>query len=102
MVIAVTTGDGTEGKAEAQYDCYNFTYWEIISSPMTACKNKWPLDWTSFWFHHKVTLDKATPSSLTKFRTWARLLEWMSRVRRIDFLSNLPLQLITPFGFNST
>jgi hypothetical protein len=58
----VITADGTEGKAEAQYSCYNFTYWEIVSSPVTAYKNKWPSDWTSFWFYHKVALDDATQS----------------------------------------
>lgn len=48
--------------AEAQYGCYNFTYKEIVCSPVTTYKNKWPSDWTSFWFYHKVPLDEATQS----------------------------------------
>jgi hypothetical protein len=39
-IIAVITVDGTEGEAEAQYDCYNFTYWKIVSSPVTAYKKQ--------------------------------------------------------------
>jgi hypothetical protein len=57
-IIAVMTADGTEGEAEAQYGCYNFTYREIVSSPVTTYKNKWPVDWTSFWLYHKVSQDK--------------------------------------------
>jgi hypothetical protein len=29
---------------------------------VTAYKNKWPVDWTSYSFYHKVTLDEATQS----------------------------------------
>jgi hypothetical protein len=61
-IITVMTADGTEGKAEAQYGCYNFTYQRLVSSLVTAYKNKWPLDWASFWFYHKVALDDATQS----------------------------------------
>jgi hypothetical protein len=74
--ITKTTADGTEGEAEAQYGYYNFTYREVISSPVTAYKNKWTLDWTSFWFYHKVTLDEATqshPLITDKIQNWARL-----------------------------
>jgi hypothetical protein len=46
-VIAVMTSDDTEGEAEAQYWSYNFTYRELVSSPIIAYKNKWLVDWTS-------------------------------------------------------
>jgi hypothetical protein len=47
-VIAMMAAAGTEGEAEAQYGFYNFTYKEIVSTPVTTYKNKWPSDWTSF------------------------------------------------------
>ena len=31
-----------------------------LSSPVGASKNKWPGDWSSFWFYHQVPLDTAT------------------------------------------
>jgi hypothetical protein len=69
--IAVTTSDGTEGEAEAQHGCYNLTYREIVSSPVTAYKNKWPVDWTLYWFYHKVPMDGATQSHpLVAERIW--------------------------------
>ena len=31
-----------------------------LSSPVGVSKNKWPGDWSSFWFYHQVPLDTAT------------------------------------------
>ena len=31
-----------------------------LSSPVGVSKNKWPGDWSSFWFYHQVPLDPAT------------------------------------------
>lgn len=28
--------------------------WAFIFGPVVAYKNKWPMDWASFWFYHKV------------------------------------------------
>jgi hypothetical protein len=39
-VISMTTADGNEGEAETQYGCYNFTFREMVSSPVTAYMNK--------------------------------------------------------------
>ncbi|RLN41192.1 hypothetical protein C2845_PM01G00230 [Panicum miliaceum] len=61
-VVTVTTAEGKEAKAETQYGYYNFTYKSLVSNPVTAYKNKWPVDWTSHWFYHKVTLDLETRS----------------------------------------
>ncbi|RLM74699.1 hypothetical protein C2845_PM15G21820 [Panicum miliaceum] len=61
-VVTVTTAEGKEAEAETQYGCYNFTYKSLVFSPMMAYKNKWPVDWTSHWFYHKVTLDSETRS----------------------------------------
>ncbi|RLN29321.1 hypothetical protein C2845_PM05G21890 [Panicum miliaceum] len=61
-VVTVMTAEGNEAEAETQYGCYNFTYKSHVSSPVTAYKNKWPVDWTSHRFYHKVTLDSETRS----------------------------------------
>ncbi|RLN38632.1 hypothetical protein C2845_PM01G44450 [Panicum miliaceum] len=61
-VVNVKTAKGEEAEDEIQYSCYNFTYKSLVSSPVTAYKNKWPMDWTSHWFYHKVTLDLETRS----------------------------------------
>lgn len=59
-VLSVQTPEGQELKAETQYGCYNFTYKDLVSSPVTAYKNKWSVDWTSYWFYHQVPLNKET------------------------------------------
>lgn len=61
-MIIVSTADGSEREAEAQYGCYNFTYHDTVSSPVTAYRNKWPSNWFSHWFYHKIELDEATKS----------------------------------------
>ncbi|RLM69808.1 hypothetical protein C2845_PM17G09010 [Panicum miliaceum] len=59
-VVTVMTAEGKEAESETQYGCHNFTYKSLVSSPVTAYKNKWPIDWTSHWFYHKVALDSVT------------------------------------------
>jgi hypothetical protein len=61
-IIAVMTDDGTEGDAEAKYGCYNFTYQEIVSSPVTAYKKNGLWIGLRFLFYHKVSLDINTQS----------------------------------------
>ena len=40
-----------------QYGCYTFAFQQTAPSPVGASKNKWPGDWSSFWFYHKGPLD---------------------------------------------
>jgi len=58
---------GSNGKStemEPQYGCYTFVFQQTAPSLMGVSKNKWPGDWSSFWFYHKVPLDPETaPSS---------------------------------------
>ena len=42
---------------EPQYGCYTFAFQQTAPSPVGASKNKWPGDWSSYWFYHKVPLD---------------------------------------------
>ncbi|RLN39318.1 hypothetical protein C2845_PM01G44030 [Panicum miliaceum] len=61
-IVTVLTPEGTEADAETQYGRYKFTYKDLVSRPVTAYKNKWPVDWMSHWFYHKITLDSETRS----------------------------------------
>ena len=45
---------------EPQYGCYTFAFQHTAPSSVGASKNKWPGDWSSFWFYHKVPLDPET------------------------------------------
>ena len=40
-----------------QYGCYTFAFQQTAPSPVGASKNRWPGDWSSFWFYHKGPLD---------------------------------------------
>ena len=44
-------------EAEPQYGCYTFAFHQNTPSPIPSSKNKWPGDWASYWFYHKVPLD---------------------------------------------
>ena len=44
---------------EPQYGC-TFAFQHTTPSPVGASMNKWPGDWSSFWFYHKVPLDPET------------------------------------------
>ena len=52
--------DGVSTEMEPQYGCYTFAFQQTAPSPVGASKNKWPGDWSSFWFYHKVPLDPET------------------------------------------
>ena len=41
-------------QSEAHYGCLNFAYRASLSTPVVVYKNKWPSDWTQWWFYHKV------------------------------------------------
>jgi len=58
--ISVRGSDGTSTEMEPQYGCYTFAFQQTAPSPIGASKNKWPGDWSSFWFYHKVPLDPET------------------------------------------
>ena len=58
--IFVRGSDSMSAKLEPQYGCYTFAFQQTAPSPVGASKNKWPRDWSSFWFYHKVPLDPAT------------------------------------------
>ena len=51
---------GAEISAIPQYGCYTFAFHKNLPCPVTASKNKWANDWSSYWFYHKVTLDPVT------------------------------------------
>ena len=57
--IAIRGSDGSSTKAKPQYGCYTFAFYPNAPSPVAASKNKWPGDWASYWFYHKVPLDPA-------------------------------------------
>jgi hypothetical protein len=58
--ISVRGSDGVSMEMEPQYGCYTFAFQHTAPSPVGASKNKWPGDWSSFWFYHKVPLDPET------------------------------------------
>jgi hypothetical protein len=58
--ISVCGSDGVSTEMEPQYLCYTFAFQHTAHSPVEASKNKWPGDWSSFWFYHKVPLDPET------------------------------------------
>ena len=58
--IFVRGSDGKSTEMEPQYGCYTFAFQQTTPSPIGALKNKWPGDWSSFWFYHKVPLDPET------------------------------------------
>jgi hypothetical protein len=41
-------------QSEAHYGCLNFAYRAGLSTPAVVYRNKWPSDWTQWWFYHKV------------------------------------------------
>ena len=41
-------------QSEVHYSCLNFAYRAGLSTPVVVYKNKWPSDWTQWWFYHKV------------------------------------------------
>jgi hypothetical protein len=47
-------GDQTVEK-DCHFGCLNFSYKSGVVSPMTAYRNKWPLDWQQQWLYHTVT-----------------------------------------------
>jgi len=58
--ISIHGSDGISMEMEPQYGCYTFAFQHTAPSPVGASKNKWPGDWSSFWFYHKVPLDPET------------------------------------------
>jgi len=58
--ISVESTGGAEISAVPQYGCYTFAFHKNLPSLVTASKNKWANDWSSYWFYHKVTLDSVT------------------------------------------
>ena len=61
--IVVHKKDGSSGDAEPQYGCYTFAFRQMAPSPIPAYRNKWPMEWTNFWFYHKIRLDPETNTS---------------------------------------
>jgi hypothetical protein len=47
-------GDETVEK-DCQFGCLNFSYKSGVVSPVTAYRNKWPLDWQQHWLYHTET-----------------------------------------------
>ena len=60
--ISIRGPDGQSTEVEPQYGCYTFAFQQSFPSPVTTSKNKWPRDWASYWFYHKVPLDPETES----------------------------------------
>ena len=58
--ISVQSTGGAEISAIPQYGYYTFAFHKNLLCPVTASKNKWANDWSSYWFYHKVTLDPVT------------------------------------------
>ena len=61
--IVMNKKDGSSGDAEPQYGSYTFAFRQTAPSPIPAYQNKWPVEWTNFWFYHKICLDPETNSS---------------------------------------
>src|SRR6185312_2029267 len=55
--IFVRGFDEKSTEMETQYGCYTFAFQQTAPSPVGASNYKWPGDWSSFWFYHKVPLD---------------------------------------------
>jgi Putative gypsy type transposon len=53
---------------EAHYGCLNFTYRAELSMPIVVYKNKWPSDWTQWWFYHKVDAEEYLVSRCEEVR----------------------------------
>ena len=76
--IVVHKTEDSSDDAESQYGCYTFAFRQTAPSPIPAYRNKWPVEWTNFWFYQKIHLDPETNSS----PLW---------IEKIPFLSKTPV-----------
>ena len=71
--IVVHKKDGSSSDAEPQYGCHTFAFRQTAPSPIPAYRNKRPVEWTNFWFYHKIRLDPETNTSPL----------WIERISRL-------------------
>ena len=55
-------------QSEAHHGYLNFAYRAGLSTPAVVYKNKWPSDWTQWWFYHKVEAEEYLVSRCEEVR----------------------------------